>query len=614
MPDLTPPATNTLLVQKWNRFIDNVASYQATTLAAPAIPQEPAAANALPVVAGFKVLKELGRGGMGRVYLVQDSLKRFRALKIIRRDRQNATSQTRFGNEAHAMAALNHPNVATVYDYHEATGNKDLSYIVMPVYASTLLDRFAYYQGDQRHAVQLLAEIAEGLGYLHAHGFVHRDVKPTNILLDAAGRAIVSDFGLVKHHDDHDSHEFPAVAAETATPSHETGPHHSPRANTSAGTVLGTKKYMSPEQAAGKHEQANPTWDVWSFGILAQELLGKNVPPALQRIINRCLASQPSERYPNGSDVANDLRAWLQRPTILRKRLLAGLAAVSVTAAAFGFTFSNGKGRSPTSPTEVRYTAEQEATLTQQRLVAALHQGPVTLLGNKGTPDYHVPTSGKAYLTEKAAISDGAYTLESQRTSLVELVPADVAEYGFRLKAKVRLNTHANSNSRAGIFCAYRKWVGAEAPVHTYLELGFDWQFATPTIADRTSDSACFSLMRIGHNADPGLKREVGLPLTFAGGIKEPLPDQLDERFAKYHDLVLEFTPDAYRASANGKALYPVDRALYREFFNDLKDSMKLNLDLDQQIRGGMGLFVRNASASFKDVQLELIPMPNRSQ
>ena len=168
----------------------------------------------------------------------------------------------------------------------------------------------------------------DGVGHLHAGGFVHRDLKPSNILLTADGRPAVSDFGLIKGLGDSD----PGTPDVGPVGSAETNATGAGRSHTVAGMVLGTRRSLAPDQAAGHNHQAGPAWDVWALGVMLHELLTGQPPrssdaperllntvepdnppptrvkpgldPRLSRVVKKCLARDAADRYPNGSAVA----------------------------------------------------------------------------------------------------------------------------------------------------------------------------------------------------------------------------------------------------------------------------------------------------------------------
>jgi serine/threonine-protein kinase len=267
----------------------------------------------------YEIRSKVGEGGMGEVYLAQDTkLDRKIALKILpaevapHRDRME-----RFVREAKAAAALNHPNIAHIYEISEADG---VDFIAMEyVEGETLQARIKRNPVELKEALAIATQIAEGLSEAHAQGIVHRDIKPGNIMITARGRVKVMDFGLAK-----------VIEAEEAfNPEAETR-----NLLTSPGAIIGTMPYMSPEQVKG--ERLDARTDIFSFGVVLYEILTgqqlfvapsgaatisailtKEPPPLsqylaqcsneLQRIVRKCLEKERERRYQTMLDVAIDL-------------------------------------------------------------------------------------------------------------------------------------------------------------------------------------------------------------------------------------------------------------------------------------------------------------------
>jgi serine/threonine protein kinase len=280
---------------------------------------EPAGAAAVewPVVPGYDVLGELGRGGMGVVYRAcQVGLKRLVALKLIRDGALAGPQQrARFRIEAEAAARMRHANIVAIYEVGEHQGR--------PFFAMELVDgpslekHLAGQPQPAAQAAELVHTLALALGHAHAQSVVHRDLKPANILLAADGVPKVTDFGLAKRLD-----------------SQSTG-------WTQEGAVLGTASYMAPEQAAGRARDVGPAADVYALGAILYELLiGRppflsdswqqtieqvlhdepepptrlrpSVPADLETICLKCLEKEPARRYASAGDLADDLGRFLE--------------------------------------------------------------------------------------------------------------------------------------------------------------------------------------------------------------------------------------------------------------------------------------------------------------
>ncbi|MFZ0060401.1 MAG: protein kinase [Pyrinomonadaceae bacterium] len=275
----------------------------------------------------YEIRSKIGEGGMGEVYLAQDTeLDRKVALKILPTDlAANQDRMRRFVQEAKAAAALNHPNIAHIYEIGESDGT---NFIAMEfVEGVTLRGKIHQERTELRKLLRFLQHAAEGLARAHGAGIVHRDLKPDNIMVTRDGHAKILDFGLAKlieqqHMPGSDSGE----AATAVMPQHST-----------PGTVMGTVGYMSPEQAQGKTNEIDQRSDIFSFGcILYEAVTGKkpfagesviksfhmvvyesappiaelnpSAPADLQRIVRRCLAKDPDERYQSIKEVAIELK------------------------------------------------------------------------------------------------------------------------------------------------------------------------------------------------------------------------------------------------------------------------------------------------------------------
>lgn len=263
-------------------------------------------------IGNYQIVEELGRGGMGTVYRAQQpSLNRSVALKVLSLAlAQDSNLYRRFKQEALATAQLDHPNIIHVYDAGESEG---VHYIAMEYIAGgTLFSRLQNRASPLTIAesVSIVAQIAIALDYAHQHGILHRDVKPSNILLDSEGRAILTDLGI--------AHAFEGTRL------------------THTGMTLGTPEYMSPEQAQGKPLDGRS--DLYSLGVVLFEMLthrlpfqdsvpyvvlykhihdappdprqlNPQIPGKLAEAVLKALAKDPNKRFNNGQQMANALLA-----------------------------------------------------------------------------------------------------------------------------------------------------------------------------------------------------------------------------------------------------------------------------------------------------------------
>jgi serine/threonine protein kinase/tetratricopeptide (TPR) repeat protein len=259
----------------------------------------------------YKIIEEIGRGGMGVVYKAQDlHLDRFAALKILPPERvADPDRKRRFVQEAKAASALNHPNIITIYDIDQEGG---MDFIAMEYVAGKTLDELIGGKGLKlNETLKCGIQIADALAAAHATGIVHRDLKPGNVMVTESGLVKVLDFGLAKL---------------TEHGSSELAPTQTLKSCTEEGMIVGTVAYMSPEQAEGKKVDARS--DIFSFGSMLYEMLTgcsafqgdskiavlsailhqepaviEAVPPELDKIIGRCLRKDSARRIQHMVDV-----------------------------------------------------------------------------------------------------------------------------------------------------------------------------------------------------------------------------------------------------------------------------------------------------------------------
>jgi serine/threonine-protein kinase len=292
-------------------------------------------------IAQYEILELLGAGAMGEVYKARDQrLGREVALKFLPADlTRDPSARRRFLHEAQAVALLDHPNVATIYEVGESEGGR--AYLALAFYeGETLQQKLERGPLPLAEAVGIARQIARGLGAAHRRQIVHRDVKPANIVVLPDGTVKLLDFGLAK-----------MIGATSLT---------------RLGASPGTPAYKSPEQTRG--EKVDPRSDLWAVGVVLYEMvtgrqpfggeyeqamiysilnetpkpLGKELPPELSEVIDRALKKDPAERYATAEELKEDLEVIplddaasgrarpRRRVTSKWKRLAAGLAALVV--------------------------------------------------------------------------------------------------------------------------------------------------------------------------------------------------------------------------------------------------------------------------------------------
>jgi len=376
----------------------------------------------------YEILDEISRGGMGVVYRARDlNLGREVALKVLPEDLvRDPARRERLLHEARAAASLEHPHIAVIHAVGEADG---VTFIAMELIRgeklSDVLQRGAL---PQKRALDLAAEVAEGLARAHEKGIVHRDLKPANVMVTEDGHAKIIDFGLAKL--------VEPIADNSVTATVQT-----PR--TDPGLVMGTVAYMSPEQARGLHVDHRS--DVFSFGVMLYELLSgrppfqgqsqldtlhailtQPIPPLpsvaglpaeaaadVQRLIAKCTAKDPDDRYQGMKDVVVDLRAARRR--LESAPVPAPRAAVAATAA---------EGRPPAKGFAIRPVLLAGAAVLIAAVALALWHPWNRLAGSAARPANAKPSVAVLYFENQT----GDASLDWMRTGLTDMMVTDLSQ------------------------------------------------------------------------------------------------------------------------------------------------------------------------------------------
>jgi serine/threonine protein kinase len=274
----------------------------------------------------YEVEEQLGKGGMGVVYRARDTrLGRAVALKVLPPEfTKDSDRKSRFFQEARSASAVNHPAIAQVYDVDE--GPEGLFIAMELVDGKTVKSLIQARELDLLGSLEIAMQVGSGLQKAHEAGIVHRDIKPENIVVTPDGHAKILDFGLAK---------LLEPPEPTSSPSADEISNMETLAKTQAGFVLGTLRYMSPEQARG--QAVDHRSDIFSLGVVLYEMvtgqlpfdgatpldtlhaiayeetrpvtaIRPNIPPSLQRVVTRCLRKRAQDRYPDARELNSDLK------------------------------------------------------------------------------------------------------------------------------------------------------------------------------------------------------------------------------------------------------------------------------------------------------------------
>lgn len=235
----------------------------------------------------YVIVRPLGHGGMGRVYVARDTvLERDVALKVSNAPQASGALEARVEHEARVLASLEHPGIVPVHDSGVLEDGR--VFCVMKLVRGRTLSEHASDLTSEAARLAVFERVADAVAFAHAAGVVHRDLTPANVMVGAFGEVLVLDWGVARRLD----------RSTDAEP---------------AGTRLGTVGFMAPEQSRGDAAIAGPAADVYSLGALLTWLFdGQPMTNRLRAIANKCLAATPADRYPDASALVADLARYRQ--------------------------------------------------------------------------------------------------------------------------------------------------------------------------------------------------------------------------------------------------------------------------------------------------------------
>ncbi len=295
--------------------LEGASAYPSTEAASVPTPNRGDASKFPERLGDYELIEEIARGGMGIVYKARHlALRRLVAIKMILSGAMATRAERdRFRREAEAAANLDHPNIVPIYEVRDLDGI--LYFSMKLIDGGSLAQRMSGFRGNPRAMTRLLVSIARAVQYAHDEGFIHCDLKPSNILIDSSGQPQITDFGLARR-----------ASGESSL--------------TLSGAVLGTPSYMAPEQASGHRRRIGPATDVYGLGAILYELLtgrppflaptmmetvvqvlerdpvpprehDPKLPRELETICLKCLEKLPEDRYETPGELAEDLERFL---------------------------------------------------------------------------------------------------------------------------------------------------------------------------------------------------------------------------------------------------------------------------------------------------------------
>ena len=248
----------------------------------------------------YTFVKELARGGMGTVYLAEDrELNRLVAIKVLNTPEATDDLRKRMVREAQIIARLEHPGIVPVHDVGMLPDGR--VFYAMKFVRGSRLDEYAAQNVSLRDRLRKFQAACDAVAFAHAHGVIHRDLKPQNIMIGSFGEVLVLDWGVAKIK--------PQISAEERRSNSDLRSSAFIRGDTNHGTVIGTPHYMSPEQACGEIDQLDERADVYSLGAVLKFLLKDQtkVSKAAEAICSKATAAEKDGRYASASELSLDI-------------------------------------------------------------------------------------------------------------------------------------------------------------------------------------------------------------------------------------------------------------------------------------------------------------------
>jgi serine/threonine protein kinase len=251
----------------------------------------------------YEILAELGRGGMGVVYLARDTaLDREVALKIVDRGAAGTRSDSpdALAHEARILARLEHPGIVPVHDFGELPDGR--VYYAMKRVRGDRLDRWLAAGQDLAERLAVFLRICDAVAFAHAHAVVHRDLKPENVMIGEFGEVLVLDWGIARTQNQEPKNQNPEPENQNPEPENQNPERRTPNAE----PIVGTPEYMSPEQRAGAIVDHRA--DIYALGVMLQALGG---PVSVAAIAAKARDDDPTRRYQSVQELAGDVQRFL---------------------------------------------------------------------------------------------------------------------------------------------------------------------------------------------------------------------------------------------------------------------------------------------------------------